>query len=46
VENAAKAVAERRTLGEKEKATLEEASKHMWANLRPGYQWLRNWEYV
>jgi aryl-alcohol dehydrogenase-like predicted oxidoreductase len=46
VDNAAKAVSERRTLDLKEKAELEEAGKRMWANLRPGYEWLKNWEYL
>ena len=46
VDNAAKAIMERRKLDRNEKAHLEEASKHMWANLRPSHQWLRNWEYV
>ena len=46
VDNAVKAVQERRELDLKEKAELDQASRHMWANLRPGYQWLRNWEYV
>jgi aryl-alcohol dehydrogenase-like predicted oxidoreductase len=46
VENVAKAVAERRELDEKEVSELEDFGKHMWANLRPTYRWLRNWEYV
>jgi aryl-alcohol dehydrogenase-like predicted oxidoreductase len=46
VENIAQAVAERRKLDRKEKAELDEAGKRMWANLRPGYEWLRQWEYV
>ena len=46
LENAAKAVAERRKLDPKEVSQLEQASKEMWANLRPGYEWLKNWEYV
>ena len=46
VDNAAKAIAERRKLDKAEKAELENASKHMWANLRPSHQWLRNWEHV
>ena len=46
VDNVALAVQEHRKLDRKEKAELEEAGKRMWANLRPGYQWLRNWEYV
>jgi predicted aldo/keto reductase-like oxidoreductase len=46
VDNAALAVTERRQLDENEKAELEQIGKEMWANLRPGYGWLRNWEYV
>ena len=46
VENAAKAVAERRKLDHAEMRHLERASGEMWANLRPSHQWLRNWEYV
>jgi aryl-alcohol dehydrogenase-like predicted oxidoreductase len=46
VDNAAQAIMERRKLDRAEKAHLAEVSKHMWANLRPSYQWLRNWEYV
>jgi predicted aldo/keto reductase-like oxidoreductase len=46
VDNVAKAVAERRQLDEKEKAMLEEATTRMWANLRPGYGWLKDWQNV
>ncbi|MCW5979285.1 MAG: aldo/keto reductase [Bryobacteraceae bacterium] len=46
VDNAAKAVMERRQLDLTEKAELEQASRRMWANLRPQYRWLRDWEYV
>jgi len=46
VENAARAVAERRKLDPKELAELDRATTEMWSNLRPGYAWLRNWEYV
>jgi len=46
IENVCKAVQERRELDAKEKAELEEYGKHMWANLNPGYQWLRDWEWV
>jgi aryl-alcohol dehydrogenase-like predicted oxidoreductase len=46
VDNAARAVMERRQLDLKEKAELDRASMHVWANLRPQYRWLRNWEYV
>lgn len=46
VENAAKAVMERRKLDAKESAHLERATTEMWARLRPSHQWLKNWEYV
>ncbi len=46
VDNAAKAVLERRKLDKAERAELREAAQHMWANLSPSHQWLRNWEYV
>ncbi len=46
VDTAAKAVMERRKLDLKEQAELQDASKRMWANLPPNYQWLKNWEYV
>jgi len=46
VDNAARAVVERRELDLKEQAELEGASKQMWANLPPSYQWLKDWEYV
>jgi predicted aldo/keto reductase-like oxidoreductase len=46
VDNAAKAVAERRKLDARETSHLERASTEMWAKLRPDYQWLKNWEYV
>jgi len=46
VDNVAKAVMERRQLDLKERAELDQASRQMWANLPPNYQWLRNWEYV
>jgi len=46
VDNAALAVRERRTLDTKEKAELEDAGRQMWARLRPGHEWLRDWEYV
>lgn len=46
VDNAAKAVMERRKLDVKEKAELDGAGKRMWANLPPNYQWLKDWEYV
>jgi predicted aldo/keto reductase-like oxidoreductase len=46
VDNAAKAVLERRKLDKAERAELRRAVDHMWANLRPSHQWLREWEYV
>jgi len=46
VDNAAKAIMERRKLDHAEEADLEKATRHMWANLRPSHQWLRDWEYV
>jgi len=46
VDNAVKAVMERRKLDLKEQAELEGASKQMWANLPPRYRWLKNWQYV
>jgi hypothetical protein len=30
----------------KVKAELDEAGRRMWANLHPGQEWLRDWEYV
>ena len=41
VDNVALAVPERRKLDRKEKAELEQAGRGMWANLRPGYEWLQ-----
>jgi aryl-alcohol dehydrogenase-like predicted oxidoreductase len=46
VDNVAQAIAERRKLARKERAELEDAGRRMWASLRPGYQWLKDWEYV
>ncbi len=46
VDNAVKAVKERRELDLKEKAELENAGKQMWAKLPRHYQWLKDWEYV
>jgi aryl-alcohol dehydrogenase-like predicted oxidoreductase len=46
VDNVALAIRERRQLDLKEKAELEETTRQMWARLNPGYEWLRNWEYV
>jgi predicted aldo/keto reductase-like oxidoreductase len=46
VDNAAKAVAERRELDAQEKADLERAADRAWANLPANYQWLKDWENV
>lgn len=46
LDNLALAVKERRSLDVKEQAELDAMSHQMWANLPPGYRWLRNWEYV
>ncbi len=46
VDNAVKAVKERRELDVRERAELESAANEMWAKLPPHYQWLRDWEYV
>jgi predicted aldo/keto reductase-like oxidoreductase len=46
VDNVALAVLERRELDVEEKAALNKAMDEAWAQLPPGYQWLKNWEYV
>jgi len=46
VDNAVKAVKERRQLDLKERAELENTGKQTWAKLPPHYQWLKDWEYV
>jgi aryl-alcohol dehydrogenase-like predicted oxidoreductase len=46
VDNVVQAIRERRELAAAEKAELEQAGRQMWANLRPDYEWLRDWEYV
>ena len=46
VDNAVKAVKERRQFDTKETAELEKANKQAWASLPAKYQWLKNWEYV
>ncbi|MBW8040581.1 MAG: aldo/keto reductase [Planctomycetes bacterium] len=46
VDNAVKAVKERRQLDLKERAELENAGRQTWAKLPPHYQWLKDWEYV
>ena len=46
VDNVVAAIKERRELDSKEQTELEGFGEHMWANLRPRYRWLRDWEYV
>jgi len=46
VDNAAKAVRERRQLDQTERADLEAAGRAMWARLPGNYHWLRDFEYV
>jgi len=46
VDNAAKAVTERRTLDLQEKAELDRLMDRAYANLPPQYEWLKEWEYV
>jgi predicted aldo/keto reductase-like oxidoreductase len=46
VDNAAKAVKERRELDQSEKSHLERAMDEAWAKLPPDYQWLKDWEWV
>ena len=46
VDNAVKAVMERRQLDLKETAELQNAGRQMWAQLPGRYQWLKDWEYV
>ncbi len=46
VDNVAKAVTERRQLDLAERRELDKAMDEAWAKLPPGYQWLKNWEYV
>lgn len=46
IDNAARAIMERRQLDIKEKATLENANQQVLAQLPSNYQWLRNWQYV
>ncbi len=46
VDNAVKAVKERRELDMKEKAHLDRASREAWAKLPANYQWLKKWQYV
>jgi hypothetical protein len=46
IDNAVLAIRERRQPDLKEKAELEAAARRRWANLRPHYRWLRDWEHV
>ena len=46
VDNAAKAVQERRKLDLAEAEELRKAMDEAWANLPENYQWLKDWEYV
>jgi aryl-alcohol dehydrogenase-like predicted oxidoreductase len=46
VDNAAKAVRERRELDSRESALLERVNQEAWARLPADYQWLKDWEYV
>jgi aryl-alcohol dehydrogenase-like predicted oxidoreductase len=46
VDNAARAVAERRQLDVKEKAQIKGINEQIMATLPPHYGWLKNWEYV
>jgi len=46
VDNAVKAVQERRQFDLKEQAHFENASNEAWANLPQNYLWLKDWQYV
>lgn len=46
VDNAVKAVMERRSLDVKEKAEIQDLNRQMMASLPGHYQWLKDWEYV
>lgn len=46
VDNVAKAVMERKKLGDKELADLGKATDQMWAKLPSHYEWLRDWQHV
>jgi aryl-alcohol dehydrogenase-like predicted oxidoreductase len=46
VDNAAKAVTERRQLDVKERAEIRDLNRQMMADLPAHYEWLKNWEYV
>jgi aryl-alcohol dehydrogenase-like predicted oxidoreductase len=46
VDNAVRAVKERRQFDLKERAQLERATEQAWAKLPQNYQWLKDWQYV
>jgi aryl-alcohol dehydrogenase-like predicted oxidoreductase len=46
VDNMAQAVRERRKLDLNERTELRNATRGLWSRLRPGHEWLRDWEYV
>ena len=46
LDNAVKAVIERRRFDLKEQAHLDEVNRHAVASLPSNYQWLKNWQYV
>ncbi len=46
VDNVALAIKEHRELDATEKAELDRAMDRAWANLPPGYGWLKDWQYV
>jgi len=46
VDNAVKAVKERRQFDTKEAAALDQVNQQTWASLPSHYQWLKNWQYV
>jgi len=46
VDNAVRAVKERRELDIAEQAKLDKIGEEMWARLPEDYQWLKEWEYV
>ena len=46
VDNATAAVTEIRKLTKTEKKDVLAMTDHMYANLPPQYEWLKNWQYV
>ena len=46
VDNAVRAVQERREFDIREQAHLDEVNRHALASLPSNYQWLKNWQYV